>query len=151
MNPITSTRRKNVKNSHISHFMSSVCPSSEVVYTHIFKYILSLSSVKANWKQWKTFQLNFYANNLALLSQRVFWGRIFSCVWPFYERAVSNQDRSMHRSLWVQVLQSSFVEGSHMTKNTASVSYTQWLKKSPLTNLKSLKNDPIADKLPITF
>jgi hypothetical protein len=28
-------------------------------------------------------------------------GRIFSRVQPFYERAVSNLDRSMHRSLWV--------------------------------------------------
>jgi hypothetical protein len=28
-------------------------------------------------------------------------GRIFSHVRPFYERAVSNLDRSMHRSLWV--------------------------------------------------
>jgi hypothetical protein len=28
-------------------------------------------------------------------------GRIFSHVRPFYERAVSDLDRSMHRSLWV--------------------------------------------------
>ncbi len=28
-------------------------------------------------------------------------GRIFSHVQPFYELAVSNLDRSMHRSLWV--------------------------------------------------
>ncbi len=28
-------------------------------------------------------------------------GRIFSHVRPFYEQAVSNLDRSMHRSLWV--------------------------------------------------
>jgi hypothetical protein len=28
-------------------------------------------------------------------------GRIFSHVWPFYECAVSDQDSSMHRSLWV--------------------------------------------------
>jgi hypothetical protein len=27
-------------------------------------------------------------------------GRIFSCVRPFYERAVSNLDRSIHRSQW---------------------------------------------------
>ncbi len=26
---------------------------------------------------------------------------IFSCVRPFYEQAVSNLDRYMHRSLWV--------------------------------------------------
>jgi len=47
-------------------------------------------------------------------------GRIFSHVWPFYERAVSNLDplRSMHRP--VLVAHSSFIEGSHKTKNTAS-------------------------------
>jgi uncharacterized protein (UPF0305 family) len=28
-------------------------------------------------------------------------GRIFSHVQPFYERAVSDRDRSMHRALWV--------------------------------------------------
>jgi hypothetical protein len=50
-----------------------------------------------------------------------FWGRIFSHVWPFYEWAVSDLDRSMHRSLWVYVAHSSLIEGSHMTKNTASV------------------------------
>ncbi len=33
---------------------------------------------------------------------------------------MSNLDRSMHRSLWVEVAHSSFLEGSHMTKNTAS-------------------------------
>jgi hypothetical protein len=47
-------------------------------------------------------------------------GRIFSCVQPFYEQAVSNLDRSMHRSLWVQGTHRSFIEGSHMTKNTPS-------------------------------
>ncbi len=46
------------------------------------------------------------------------WGRIFSCVWPFYVWAVS--DLGMHRSLWVLVAHSSFIEGSHTTKNTAS-------------------------------
>ncbi len=44
---------------------------------------------------------------------------IFSCVRPFYERAVSDLDRSIHRSLWVQVAHRSFIEGSPMTKNTA--------------------------------
>ncbi len=48
------------------------------------------------------------------------WVHIFSCVWPFYEWAVSNLDRSMHRSLWVWVAHGSFVEGSHTTKNMAS-------------------------------
>ncbi len=32
---------------------------------------------------------------------------------------MSDLDRFMHRSLWVYVTQSSFIEGSHMTKNTA--------------------------------
>ncbi len=45
-------------------------------------------------------------------------GHIFSCVQPFYEQAVSDLDRSTHRSLWVQVAHNSFIEGSHMTKNT---------------------------------
>ncbi len=31
-----------------------------------------------------------------------------------------DMDRSMHRSLWAYVTHSSFIEGSHMTKNTAS-------------------------------
>jgi hypothetical protein len=39
---------------------------------------------------------------------------------PFYERAVSYLDRSMHRSLWVYVTHNSFIEGSHTTKNMAS-------------------------------
>ncbi len=47
-------------------------------------------------------------------------GSIFSHVRPFYEQAVSDLDRSMHRSLWVQVAHNSFIEGSHATKNTAS-------------------------------
>ncbi len=34
---------------------------------------------------------------------------------------MSDLDRSMHRSLWVWVAHSSFIEGSHTTKNTASV------------------------------
>jgi hypothetical protein len=41
-------------------------------------------------------------------------------VQPFYEQAVSNLDRSMHRSLWVQGTHRSFIEGFIMTKNTAS-------------------------------
>jgi hypothetical protein len=47
-------------------------------------------------------------------------GRIFSHVRPFYERAVSDLGRPMHRSLWVYVAHSSFIEVSHTTKNTAS-------------------------------
>ncbi len=33
---------------------------------------------------------------------------------------MSNSDRSMQRSLWVQVTHSSFIEGSQITKNMAS-------------------------------
>ncbi len=39
---------------------------------------------------------------------------------PYYERAVSDLDRSKHRSLWVRVAHSSFIEGSLTTKNKAS-------------------------------
>jgi hypothetical protein len=46
--------------------------------------------------------------------------RIFSCERPFYERAVSNLERSMHISLWVYVAHSSFIEGSFIIKNMAS-------------------------------
>ncbi len=49
-----------------------------------------------------------------------FRGRIFSCVQPSYEWAVSDLDMSMNIFLWVLVAHSSFTEGSHMTKNTAS-------------------------------
>ncbi len=53
-------------------------------------------------------------------------GRNFSHVRPFDERAVSDLDRSMHRSLWALVTHSSFIEGSHTTKNTASGTETEW-------------------------
>jgi hypothetical protein len=68
-------------------------------------------------------------------------GSIFSRVQPFYERAVSNLDRSMYISIWVQVTQSLFIERSHMTKNRASGSdvlttrhYHYMLAKWHLTN-----------------
>ncbi len=41
---------------------------------------------------------------------------IFSRVRPINEQAVSNLDTSMHRSPWVQVTHSSFIERSHTTK-----------------------------------
>jgi hypothetical protein len=50
--------------------------------------------------------LIFYQNKIECLLMKVFWDRIFSCAWPFYEQAVSDLDRSMHRSLWVQFAQS---------------------------------------------
>ncbi len=68
-------------------------------------------------------QLNFsnYINTRKALNtcQGQTLGRIFSHVRPFYEPAVSNLDKSMHISVWVQVTHSSFIEGSHMTKNMA--------------------------------
>jgi len=39
---------------------------------------------------------------------------------PSYEQAVSDLDSPMTISLWVKVTHSSFIEWSHMTKNTAS-------------------------------
>ncbi len=33
---------------------------------------------------------------------------------------MSHLDRSMHRSLWVEVAHSMFIEGLHTTKNTVS-------------------------------
>ncbi len=57
---------------------------------------------------------------LIVLSVQETRGRIFSRVWPFYEQAVSDLDKYMHRSLWVSVAHSSFIEGSLTTKNTAS-------------------------------
>ncbi len=47
-------------------------------------------------------------------------GCIFSHVRPFYERAVSDLGRPMHRSLWVYVAHNSVIEVSHATKNMAS-------------------------------
>jgi hypothetical protein len=48
-------------------------------------------------------------------------GPYFCHVRPSYEWAMSNLDRSMNISLWLWVAHSSFTEGSHTTKNTASV------------------------------
>jgi hypothetical protein len=52
-------------------------------------------------------------------------GRIFSRVRPFYERVVSELDRSMHRYLRALVARSSLIEGLHMTKNMASGFWTK--------------------------
>ncbi len=40
---------------------------------------------------------------------------------------MSDLGRSMHRSLWAQVAHSSFIEGSHTTKNTTSENYYGYL------------------------
>ncbi len=75
------------------------------------------------------FQLNKLFKNMVCIFGIIWFGNcfgyfskngIFGRVRPLYERAVSNQDRSMHRSLWVYVAHSLFIEGSHKTKNTAS-------------------------------
>jgi hypothetical protein len=54
------------------------------------------------------------------LDTRLARGPVFSHVQPFYEQAVSDIDRYLHISLWVWVAHRSFIEGLHMTKNTAS-------------------------------
>jgi hypothetical protein len=73
-----------------------------------------------------------WQNKFEHLSLIIFWiilkilyhvrtrGHIFSHVWPLYEWAVSDLDRFMHRSLWVWVTHSSFIEGSHTAEKTAS-------------------------------
>jgi hypothetical protein len=60
------------------------------------------------------------SGHITKLRQSIFAFR-YLCVRPFYERAVSDQypQRSMHRTVYVA--HSSFIEGSYMTKNTASV------------------------------
>ncbi len=61
-----------------------------------------LRSLSSAWRksfigQWlKHFQRIYFCNETR--------GRIFSCVRPFYERTVSDQDSSMHRSLWGALL-----------------------------------------------
>ncbi len=97
-----------------------------------------------------------YSNNQLTdgSSEKVNRGHIFSHVWPFYERVVSNLDRSMHITLLIQVAHSSFIEGSLTTENMASeqVVKTQevgmtrlalfltsvWCSKSTLLLLKTL-------------
>jgi len=69
------------------------------------------------------------------------WGRIFSCVRPSYERAVSYLDRSMHISLWTSVAHNSFIEGSHTNKNTASESIVLPLRHK---NLKTRESTSVA-------
>jgi hypothetical protein len=43
----------------------------------------------------------FFKTELERVDVETTRGRIFICVQPFYERAVSDLDRSMNRSLWV--------------------------------------------------
>jgi hypothetical protein len=65
-------------------------------------------------------------------------GCIFCHVRLFYEWSVSEQDRSMHRSLWALVAYSSFIEGSHMTKNTDSE-----LPPEKISNWTQLQNQTV--------
>ncbi len=48
-------------------------------------------------------------------------GCIFSHVRPFYEQAVSDLDPKRYMLTPVKVARRSFIEGSHRTKNTASL------------------------------
>ncbi len=63
---------------------------------------------------------NIFIEITTLFLGDAYWGCIFSHVQPFYEWAVGDLDskRYMHRP--VKVAHSSFIEGSHTTKNTAS-------------------------------
>ncbi len=118
----------------VSHLLHSLLQKSEICQ------ILSLANFLSNELLFlKVFRYIFYQIQFIIL-QMYFWrwinhvhvllcskgrrvgcrGHIFSCVRPFYEWAVSDQKRSMHRSLWVCVTHSSFIEGSHMIRNTAS-------------------------------
>ncbi len=68
---------------------------------HIYSTITSYDNVQLSYDDFNTFLVQ--ATWQLYLLWHVYGSRccIFSCVWPFYERAVSNLDRSMHRSLWV--------------------------------------------------
>ena len=50
---------------------------------------------------------------------------------------MSDLDRSLHVSLWVYVAHSSFIEGSHTTKNTASGSWVSVLNLIKILQKKS--------------
>jgi hypothetical protein len=77
------------------------------------------------------------------------WCHIFNHVRPFYEWVVSDLDRSTHRSVWVYVTHSLFIEGSHTTKNTASEFLTTFLQMP----CKLLKNfyEPCMNFLQIIY
>ncbi len=84
-----------------------------------FDHQMSLSKIKC-W--YSNNCLNFFKGHCSITKvvTKNIRGRIFSCVRPFYEWALSNLDRSMHTSLLVWVAHILFIEGSHMNKNTTS-------------------------------
>ncbi len=49
----------------------------------------------------KLYLLRGFQKSNHILYKYIFRGRIFSCMQPYHERAVSNLDRPMHISLWV--------------------------------------------------
>ncbi len=51
---------------------------------------------------------------------------------------MNDLDSSMHRSLWVSVAHSSFIEGSHTTKTTASGKVGAYPRGEPLRQVPSL-------------
>jgi len=67
---------------------------------------------------------------------------IFSCVRPFYKRAMSDLDRSMNRSLWVKVAHNSFIEGLHTTKNMGSGSFKHFPLIPHISSLKGTTERP---------
>ncbi len=58
---------------------------------------------------------------------------------------MSDLDRSMHISLWVEVARSLFIDGSHMTKTTASGAYTRG-STLPYLIVEYLKDGPFKYK-----
>ncbi len=142
------------KHSTVDLFIEVACFVRDV---HNVNYIKSSSSKLVSLRWSTVLSLNFSMVSLvkhsSLFSLKitdqgktfVTWDRIFSCVRPFYERAVSNLDRSMHISLWAYVAHSSFIEGLHTTKNIASGSNI----KKPFS-LTLMKRQTIIDLVYVT-
>jgi hypothetical protein len=82
------------------------------------------------------------------------WGRIFSREGPSYERAVSDLDRSMNISLWVSMGHSSFTEGLHTIKNTASEHSSESIWQTPNSTHSNITKRISARRLfeqPVSF
>ncbi len=67
--------------------------------------------------------------------------RIFSCARPFYEQAVSDLNKSMHRSLWIQVTYSSFIEGLHTASSLFIVAHGSSVQNILLTEYHGTFHD----------
>jgi hypothetical protein len=98
-------------------------PSLKTRWDYIQQFFIDIKSGRSSTAVWLwTPNLEIKPNCSA--KEKCQWKKpeavIFCSVRSFYDQAMSNLDRSMHRSLWIWVTHSSFIEGSHMTKNTAS-------------------------------